>query len=172
MKLDKIKQLDATKKQKSTVGNANAKLIPPHSIIYEGSDKYTQFLEQIGTDQTAVSVEACISPKSLFGAPPVLEIPRKAGKSAAEHNREYQAQQRNNNKESALDTQVGGKHYKDLAIQPMEYSMLNNLNACQHTAIKYITRYKDKGDGLQDLIKAKHCIDLLIGFEYPQGDLK
>ena len=74
----------------------------------------------------------------------------------------------------ALDIQVGGKHYKDLAIQPMEYSMLNNLNACQHTAIKYITRYKDKG-GLQDLIKAKHCIDLLIGFEYPpkadpQGD--
>ena len=58
MKLDKIKQLDATKKQKSTVGNANAKLIPPHSIIYEGSDKYTQFLEQIGTGQTAVSVES------------------------------------------------------------------------------------------------------------------
>mgnify|MGYP003669926882 CR=1 FL=1 len=58
MKLDKIKQLDATKKQKSTVGNANAKLIPPHSIIYEGSDKYTQFLEQVGTGQTAVSVES------------------------------------------------------------------------------------------------------------------
>jgi len=74
----------------------------------------------------------------------------------------------------ALDIQVGGKHYKDMAIQPMEYSMLNNLNACQHTAIKYITRYKEKG-GLQDLVKAKHCIDLLIDFEYPpkadpQGD--
>jgi hypothetical protein len=58
MKLDKIKQLDATKKQKSTVGNANAKLIPTPSIVYEGSDKYTQFLEQIGTGQTAVSVES------------------------------------------------------------------------------------------------------------------
>lgn len=63
MKLDKIKQLDATKKQKSTVGNANAKLIPTTEGVlspeyYEGSDKYTQFLEQIGTGQTAVSVES------------------------------------------------------------------------------------------------------------------
>ena len=66
---------------------------------------------------------------------------------------------------SALDTQVGGDHYKSLKIQPMEYSMANNLNACQHTAIKYITRYKDK-NGKQDLLKAKHTIDLLIAMEY------
>ena len=43
--------------------------------------------------------------------------------------------------------------------------MANNLNACQHTAIKYITRYKDKG-GKQDLLKAKHTIDLLLSMEY------
>ena len=66
---------------------------------------------------------------------------------------------------NALGTQVGGEHYKGYAIQPMEYSMANGLNACQHTTIKYVTRYKDKGTPLQDLIKAKHTIDLLIEIE-------
>jgi hypothetical protein len=65
---------------------------------------------------------------------------------------------------SALDVQIGGSHYKGMAIQPMEYSMKNGLDACQHTAIKYITRFREKG-GIQDLEKAKHCIDLLIQFE-------
>lgn len=65
---------------------------------------------------------------------------------------------------SALDLQIGGSHYKDMAIQPMEYSMANKLDACQHTAIKYITRFREKG-GVQDLEKAKHVIDMLIEFE-------
>lgn len=64
---------------------------------------------------------------------------------------------------SALEKQIGGGHYKDLAVQPMEYSMLNNLDACQHTAIKYITRFREK-DGLKDLDKAIHCIELLKDF--------
>jgi len=64
----------------------------------------------------------------------------------------------------ALDTQVGGGHYKDMAIQPMEYSMKNGLDACQHTAIKYISRFRGKG-GIEDLKKAKHVIDMLIEFE-------
>lgn len=66
--------------------------------------------------------------------------------------------------QSALDTQVGGDHYKKLKIQPMQYSMDNKLDACQHTAIKYITRFRDKG-GIADLEKAKHVIDMLIEFE-------
>lgn len=65
---------------------------------------------------------------------------------------------------SALDIQIGGGHYKGMKIQPMEYSMANGLDACQHTAIKYISRFRDKG-GIQDLEKAKHCIDMLIEFE-------
>ena len=63
-----------------------------------------------------------------------------------------------------LGVQVGGDHYKSMAIQPMEYSMANKLDACQHTIIKYVTRFRDKG-GIQDLEKAKHCIDLLVHFE-------
>ena len=65
---------------------------------------------------------------------------------------------------SALDAQEGGDHYKKLKIQPMEYSMANKLDACQHTIIKYVTRFRDKG-GIEDLRKAKHCIDMLIEFE-------
>lgn len=67
--------------------------------------------------------------------------------------------------QKASDTQVAGNHYTKLAIQPMEYSMANKLDACQHTVVKYITRFRDK-NGLQDLLKAKHTIDLLIEREY------
>lgn len=65
---------------------------------------------------------------------------------------------------STLDSQVGGTHYKKLKIQPMEYSMANGLDACQHTIIKYVTRFRDKG-GIADLQKAKHTLDMLIEFE-------
>jgi len=67
------------------------------------------------------------------------------------------------------DRQVDGDHYQKLAIQPMQYSMLNNLDACQHTVIKYVTRFRDKG-GIKDLEKAKHCIDMLIEYELAQAD--
>lgn len=65
---------------------------------------------------------------------------------------------------TAMRSQVGGSHYKDLAIQPMEYSMANGLDACQHTAIKYITRFREK-EGVKDLEKAIHTIQMLIEFE-------
>ena len=64
----------------------------------------------------------------------------------------------------ATNTQIGGNHYTKLAIQPMRYSMENGLDALQHTAIKYVTRFRDK-NGIEDLEKAKHCIDMLIEFE-------
>ncbi len=65
---------------------------------------------------------------------------------------------------SARDTQVSGDHYSKLAIQPMDYSMANGLDACQHSVVKYVTRFRDK-NGIEDLLKAKHCIDLLIEHE-------
>lgn len=66
--------------------------------------------------------------------------------------------------ERALDVQIDGDHYKKLNIQPMEYSMANGLDACQHTIVKYVTRFRDKG-GITDLRKAIHCIEMLIEFE-------
>lgn len=66
---------------------------------------------------------------------------------------------------TALEKQVGGAHYKGLKIQPMEYSIANGLNACAHTAIKYITRKKgDKAKRLEDLDKAIHSIELYKQF--------
>jgi hypothetical protein len=66
---------------------------------------------------------------------------------------------------TALQQQVGGAHYKGLKIQPMEYSVANGLNACAHTAIKYITRKKGgKAKRLEDLDKAIHSIELYKQF--------
>lgn len=61
----------------------------------------------------------------------------------------------------ALQSQVGGDHYKKLKIQPVEYILANNLGYIEGNIIKYITRWKDKG-GVQDLEKIKHYCDLLI----------
>ena len=62
------------------------------------------------------------------------------------------------------EKQVAGNHYSKLKIQPMQYSLANNLNYAQANAIKYITRYKYK-NGVEDLKKAIHCLELLIEFE-------
>lgn len=64
----------------------------------------------------------------------------------------------------AVDKQVGGRHYKGLEIQPVEYIHKNDIGFCEGCAIKYLTRWRDKG-GIQDLEKAKHFIDLLIEME-------
>jgi hypothetical protein len=65
----------------------------------------------------------------------------------------------------ASDIQEGGNHYKKYKIQPTEFIHTNNLNFIQGNVIKYLLRYKDK-NGLEDLQKAKHYIDLLIEYEY------
>lgn len=60
-----------------------------------------------------------------------------------------------------LDRQVGGSHYKEFRIQPIEFSMLNDLNACQHSAIKYIIRKKGGRDKrLEDIDKAMHFLEI------------
>ena len=64
----------------------------------------------------------------------------------------------------ALARQVGGEHYKKLAIQPVEYIHANGIGYFEGNVIKYVTRWRDKG-GLGDLHKAKHYIDLLIELE-------
>jgi hypothetical protein len=67
-------------------------------------------------------------------------------------------------KESANEGQIGGNHYKKLQIQPWDYILANNIGYCEASAIKYLSRWKDKG-GIADLYKAKHFIDKLIEHE-------
>lgn len=61
----------------------------------------------------------------------------------------------------ALDRQVDGNHYKTLKIQPLEYCLRNNLGICEHSAIKYLSRWRTK-NGVSDLRKAIHYIEILI----------
>lgn len=62
---------------------------------------------------------------------------------------------------SALDKQIGGDHYKDFTIQPVEFIHRNGIDFLSGNVIKYICRWKSKG-GLNDLEKAKHYIELLM----------
>ena len=65
----------------------------------------------------------------------------------------------------STDKQIGGTHYKNLSIQPVEYIHKNKLNWLQGNVIKYISRYNQK-NGSEDLKKAILCIELLLKIEY------
>ena len=66
---------------------------------------------------------------------------------------------------AALETQVGGDHYKNMPIQPVEYIHRNGLGFCEGCVIKYVSRWRAKGGNIEDLKKARHCLDLLIEME-------
>lgn len=68
----------------------------------------------------------------------------------------------------ATATQVAGDHYKNCAIQPIEYIEANGLGYHEGNVVKYITRHCSKG-GVDDLRKARHYIDMLIEFKYGEG---
>ena len=68
---------------------------------------------------------------------------------------------------SANDTQHGGTHYKTKAIQPWDYIAANGLGFFEGNAIKYLTRWRERG-GILDLLKAKHYIEKLIELNTPK----
>lgn len=72
--------------------------------------------------------------------------------------------QTNDQPTAALDTQVGGEHYKSLAIQPVEYVHKNGIGYIEGSVIKYVTRWRNK-NGVEDLKKARHFLDILIALE-------
>ena len=59
------------------------------------------------------------------------------------------------------DRQIGGDHYKDMAIQPFEFISKNELTFFQGNVVKYVCRYKRK-NGIQDLEKIIHYCELEI----------
>ena len=63
--------------------------------------------------------------------------------------------------ESPSKTQVGGSHYKEMAIQPFYFAMANEFNAFQFAVVKYAARYLRK-NGVQDLKKIIHFCELEI----------
>lgn len=62
-------------------------------------------------------------------------------------------------KKRAVDTQVGGDHYKKLGYQPIELIHKLGLDFFQGNMLKYITRYKYK-NGREDLDKCIHYAKL------------
>lgn len=62
---------------------------------------------------------------------------------------------------TALNHQIGGDHYTNMAIQPVEFFIANNIPFVEGAIIKYVCRYKQK-NGVEDLKKARHFIDILI----------
>jgi len=69
-------------------------------------------------------------------------------------------------KEKPLDQQVGGQHYKECKIQPVEYIHANGLDYLEGNVIKYITRHRTKGEGRKDIEKAIHYAQLILEMEY------
>ncbi len=65
----------------------------------------------------------------------------------------------------SLKKQIGGQHYQDFVIQPAEFINKNKLLFAEGNAIKYIVRASKKG-GKEDLLKAKHYIDMIIERDY------
>lgn len=57
--------------------------------------------------------------------------------------------------------QYGGTHYKTRDIEPWDYITANGIGFLDGNAIKYLTRWRDKG-GIEDLKKAQHYIQKLI----------
>lgn len=69
----------------------------------------------------------------------------------------------------ANERQVGGDHYKKNAIQPWDYITANNIGYLEGCAIKYISRWRDKG-GIADIDKAIHFLEKLKETYYAEEE--
>lgn len=58
-------------------------------------------------------------------------------------------------------------HYAQFAIEPIRFAQENNLDFLQGNIIKYLVRWKAK-NGLEDLAKAKRCLEMYI--RHAQGN--
>ena len=68
---------------------------------------------------------------------------------------------------SALDTQVGGDHYKKQGLQPFEITFKNmgyfGIKAAVYTKVnKYLMR--DKANHRENIEKAIHCLQIQLEF--------
>ena len=66
---------------------------------------------------------------------------------------------------NSLDEQVGGKHYRNMKIQPAEFINENKLLFAEGNAIKYICRHSVKGKE-QDIRKAIHYFEMILERDY------
>ena len=65
----------------------------------------------------------------------------------------------------SLDKQIGGKHYRNMKIQPAEFINENKLLFAEGNAIKYICRHQSKGKA-DDIKKAIHYLEIIMERDY------
>lgn len=64
-----------------------------------------------------------------------------------------------------FDKQIGGSHYKNMSIQPVEFITKNNIPYLEANVIKYVCRHTKK-NGVQDIEKAIHYLELIKNLHY------
>jgi len=106
--------------------------------------------EQAATEARAKIVEAVNAGAAKFMQRPPADAPTLVGTFAPGY-------------VNPLNTQVGGTHYKDFKIQPIEFAVANKLDFFQKDILKYSCRRKgDKVKRVEDLKKASHYIELYV----------
>jgi hypothetical protein len=67
-------------------------------------------------------------------------------------------------------TEVGGTHYLQCPIQPVQFIEANKLGFLEGCVVKRMARHdKSTGKGRQDIEKAIHELQLLLEHRYPEG---
>jgi len=69
--------------------------------------------------------------------------------------------------QSALESQVGGDHYTDMKLQPLEKTYLQyGYEGVKHSLYTKVDKYltRDKGTDRVDIEKAIHCLQLQLEF--------
>lgn len=61
--------------------------------------------------------------------------------------------------------QIGGTHYSDMVIQPIDFINKNKLLFCEANVIKYVCRHRNK-NGKEDIMKAIHYLELILNRDY------
>lgn len=74
---------------------------------------------------------------------------------------------KNEEQPDPLAKQVGGGHYKEFTIQPVEFITANNIGFIEGNVIKYVCRHEHK-NGRQDIEKAIHYLELLLTIKYKE----
>ena len=67
--------------------------------------------------------------------------------------------------EVAKREQIGGNHYTNKKIQPIDYIIENELPYCEGNVVKYVTRHKEK-NGAEDIRKAIHYLRFILAADY------
>lgn len=123
---------------------------------------WVQLVKKEEEECSTSSVTSSVPTSSALGT---KSYPKEKAKSGSELDSKSQLKDSKETSKKASETQVGGGHYKDLAIQPLTYCIKNNIPMAEGSVIKYVTRHKSK-NGAEDIKKAIHILQFILEEEY------